>query len=243
MTGTGYGQLGGAVVVTGALQVTGSLNTSCQSLTGAGSFTLVAGATLGICDAAGLSNTPGTGAVQTTGARSFSPAATYVYNGTAAQVTGTGLPATVATLAVDNPTGPVQLTQAVALTRELRLTRGVFNLNGRALTLLSDATTTAQVNQDGAATIGTVTGGSATVQRFVPANGNAGLGYRHFASPVSGNTLADLAVVGGFQPVFNGAYNNSATSGAVTLFPTVFGFDPARVGTVLSSATGFDQGW
>ena len=243
VTGTGYGQLGGAVVVNGALQVAGGLHTNCQPLTGAGSFTLAAGATLSICDAAGLSTTPGTGAVQMTGARSFSPAAAYVYNGTAGQVTGTALPATVSTLEVSNPSGQVQLTQALALTRELRLTRGVFNLNGRDLTLLSDATTTAQVNQDGAATTGTVTGGVATVQRFVPANGNAGLGYRHFASPVLGNTLADLAVPGGFQPVFNGAYNSSSASGAVTPFPTVFGFDPARVGTAPSSATGFDQGW
>ncbi|GAA4349464.1 hypothetical protein GCM10023185_06240 [Hymenobacter saemangeumensis] len=243
ITGTGYGQLGGAVVVNGALQVAGSLYTNCQPLTGPGSFTLAAGATLGICDAAGLSNAPGTGAVQTTGARSFSPDATYLYHGRAAQVTGAGLPATVATLAVDNPNGPVQLTQALALTRELRLTRGVFSLNGRALTLLSDNSTTAQVNQDGVTTTGTVTGGVATVQRFVPANGNAGLGYRHFASPVSGNTLADLAVPGSFQPVFNGAYNSSSTPAQLTPFPTVFGFDAARIGTAPSSYTGFDQGW
>ena len=244
--GAGVATLGGAITVTGTVtvQAGGSLLTNCQALTGGSgtSFVLAAGGTLGICDAGGIAASGATGAIQTS-TRSFAAAATYVYNGTAAQVTGTGLPATVETLVVDNPAGPVQLTQAVALTRELRLTRGPLDLNGRGLTLLSDATATAQVNQDGTTTTGTVTGGSATVQRFVPANGNAGLGYRHFASPVSSNTLADLAVPGGFAPVFNPTYNNSLASGATTPFPTVFGFDPGRVGTAPSSYTGFDQGW
>ena len=89
---------GSTVVVTTAVQVSGTLLTNCQPLTGAGSFTLAAGATLGICDAAGISASGSTGAVQTTGTRSFSTDATYVYNGTAAQVTGNGLPATVRSL-------------------------------------------------------------------------------------------------------------------------------------------------
>ncbi|UOQ54474.1 beta strand repeat-containing protein [Hymenobacter cellulosivorans] len=245
VTGIGVAVLTGGISVSAAVNVQsgGVLLTNCQPLTGAATFTLAARATLGICDPAGLSTTPGAGAVQTTGTRSFSPEATYIYNGLQAQVTGTALPAIVGTLDNANGGGPVQLSQPTSISRELRLTTGTLNLNAQALTLLSDATTTAQVNQDGRTTTGTVTGGNVTVQRFVPANGNAGLGYRHLASPVSGNSLADLTVAGGFQPVFNAGYNSSATSGLITPFPTVFGFDPARIGTAASSYTGFDQGW
>ena len=41
------------------------------------------------------------GSIQTT-TRTFSSGGTYIYNGTAAQVTGTGLPATVNGLGVNN---------------------------------------------------------------------------------------------------------------------------------------------
>jgi len=71
----------------------GMLDTGCQPLTGAASLEVAAGAELRICDAAGLAPTGTTsGAVQTTGPRIFSPAASYLFNGTVAQATGAGLP-------------------------------------------------------------------------------------------------------------------------------------------------------
>ena len=248
VTSTGVGTLGGAVAADSVrVQAGGILYTACQVVSGSvqsggrDSFVLEAGGTLGICDAAGIAFSGATGAIQTT-SRRFSQDATYIYNGTGAQVTGTGLPGIVRTVEI-NATSPVQLSQALNLRRELRLTSGVLDLNGRFLRLLSDATATAQVNQDGSTTTGSVTGGSATVQRYILANGNPGLGYRHLSSPVSGNRLDDLAVPGGYQPLFNAAYNTSAASASVVPFPNVFGFDPARIGTTPSSYSGLDQGY
>ena len=75
----------------------GVLNPS-QPIIGAGSVGIGAGSELRIADANGISTT-GTsttsGPIRNTGARVFSTDATYTYNGTATQVTGTGLPATV----------------------------------------------------------------------------------------------------------------------------------------------------
>ena len=65
-----------------------------------------------------------------------------------------------------------------------------------SLTLLSDASGTALVVQ-GTGTIN----GPATVQRYLTPT-NPGLGYRHYSSPVSGNTFSDLTTAG-FAPVFN----------------------------------------
>ena len=245
ITGTGVGSLpaSGTVTVTGAFVVQGggrfNVGTGATPVAGTGTFALQAGGYL--YAALPLYATGAQGAIQVGGSRTFASAAAYEFGGSAT-ATGPGLPGTVTTLVL-SPTGMVQLTQPVAIGRELRLSTGTLNLNGQGLTLLSDATTTAQVNQDGVATTGTVTGGSATVQRYIAANGNSGLGYRHLSSPVSGNRLDDLAVPGGFQPIFNPAYNSNAASGSITPFPNVFGFDPARVGVAVSSYSGFDQGY
>jgi hypothetical protein len=240
VTGTGNASLGGAVVVNSAflVQAGGSLTTACQPLTGSGSFTLEAGATLYICDPAGLSSSGSTGAVQVTGVRSFSPGASYVYNGTTTQITGNGLPGQVRDLTTTNA-NLLTMSQAVAVAQTLTLTDGNLALNGQTLTLLSDASGTALVVQNG---WGVATGTTATVQRYLDPSRNAGLGYRHFSSPVSGNLLADLGTAT-FAPVFTAAYNTSATPGLVTPFPTVFGYDQLRLSTVTSNYSAFDKGW
>jgi hypothetical protein len=145
ITGTGVAQLTGAVQVTTSVSVQagGVLLTNCQPLTGAGGFTLAAGATLGICDLAGLSSTPGTGAVQLGEPVSLSAAATYLYNGSAAQVTGTGLPATISALTTTNP-APLTLSQSLTVTQLPTVgSAGNLNLNGQSLVLASTATGTA----------------------------------------------------------------------------------------------------
>ena len=243
VTGTGFGQLGGAVVVNSAVTVQsgGSLSTNCQAMTGAGSFTLAAGATLYICDDAGIVASGATGAVQTA-TRSFSTDASYVYNGNALlQNTGTGLPAQVRNLTAANDNNDVRLTQAVRVAQVLAVTgKGNLDLNGQALTLLSDASGTALAVNGSSG--GVVSGNTATVQRYLDPSLNAGLGYRHLSAPVGGSTVNDLATAG-FAPVVNGAYNTAATPGTATPFPTVFGYDQSRVGTVTSNFAPFDQGW
>ncbi len=70
----------------------------------AASFTVASGGTLGIRSTAGIASAGATGHVQT-GTRSFSTVANYIYNGSTAQITGTGLPAQVNNLTLDNATG------------------------------------------------------------------------------------------------------------------------------------------
>jgi hypothetical protein len=67
-------------------------------------FTLSAGATLGIKSTAGITSSGATGNIQTT-TRTFSTTANYIYNGSSAQVTGSGLPATVNNLTMNNSAG------------------------------------------------------------------------------------------------------------------------------------------
>ena len=239
ITGTGTATLTGPVSVSTGLTVQpgGSLNTACQAITGAGSFTLAAGATLYICDPNGLSNAPGTGAVQVTGTRTFDPDASYVYNGTTAQATGSGLPPQVRNLTSTNAQ-PLTLTTPTAVAQTLTLNAGNLALNGQALTLLSDASGTALVVNAGA---GLVTGGTATVQRYLTTT-NPGFGYRHYSSPVSGNSVSDLTTAT-FTPVVNPAYNTNATPLLVLPFPTVFAYEQGRLATTVNNLDSFSKGY
>jgi len=124
----------------------------------------------------------------------------------------------------------------VAIRRGLVL-NGTFTTASQTLTLLSDATGTAYVVNIGSA----VVAGPATVQRYITPNLNAGPGYRHYSSPVNGNTVADFTTTG-FSPVVNPAYNSSATPPSVAPFPNVFTYDQSRLGLANSSPE-FDKGF
>jgi hypothetical protein len=238
VTGTGEATLGGNVVVNGAflVQTGGQLTTDCtNTITGSGSFTLAAGALLSICNPAGITLVGATGAIQVTGPRSFSSDASYQYNGTAAQVTGSGLPSEAYVLVAFNPAG-VSLTNALGVKGSLGLAAGNFNTNNQ-LTQLSSASRTATV----ARLVGTISG-SVTVQRYIDPSLNAGAGYRHYASPVVSTSFSDLTTAG-FTPQLNTAYNTSATPGLITPFPTVFGYDESRIASTTSDQTPFSKGW
>ncbi|MBO2009762.1 FG-GAP-like repeat-containing protein [Hymenobacter negativus] len=240
VTGTGVGTLTGAVDVAGAfvVQANGSLNTNCQALTGAGSFTLAAGATLSICNAAGIAATGTTGAVQVAGPRSFSADASYVYNGTTAQATGTGLPGQVRNLTSAN-NSLVTLSQALAIRQVLALNTGNLSTNNQTLTLLSDATGTALIANLGAGAVV----GNVTVQRYIDPTLNPGLGYRHLSAPVAGATVAAFGS-GGAALVTTPAYNTSPTPNLITPFPTIFAYDQARLASSPSTTSSvFDKGW
>ncbi|MBX2889604.1 MAG: HYR domain-containing protein [Saprospiraceae bacterium] len=104
------------------------------TVTGGGSFTLSNGATLGIRSTAGITSSGATGNVQVTGTRTFNTGANYVYNGTAAQNTGNGLPATVNNLTFDNTGGAVTLNSARNITNDFSITTGSIANLGAALT-------------------------------------------------------------------------------------------------------------
>jgi hypothetical protein len=240
VTGSGSGSVQAPVTVNSTVTVQngGRLDTNCQPITGNGTFTVADGATLGICDANGIATTGNTGAVQVTGTRSFSNAASYVYNGTSAQVTGAGLPSQVLALSTTNAS-TVTLSQPLAVAQTLTLaSSGNVALNGHALTLLSSASGTALVVNSGG---GTVTG-TATVQRYLDGSLNSGLGYRQLSAPVSNSTVADLATAS-FSPVVNPSYNTSATPGTTRPYPTVYGYNESRLTTTTNNLGAFDKGW
>jgi hypothetical protein len=136
-------------------------------------------------------------------------------------------------MTVNNPAG-VTLQTALALQRILRLNLGSVASNGN-LTLESNASGTAMVVNTTSG--GTVTG-LATAQRYVSPGLNSGLGYRHFASPVNGATVADLHGPGLPAPVVNPLYNTGGNT--VTPFPTVYTYNEQRL---TAANTTFDQGW
>ncbi|MBO2009116.1 T9SS type A sorting domain-containing protein [Hymenobacter negativus] len=239
--GAGIGTLTGTLTVMGTLTIQngGTLLTACQPLTGTGNFVLEAGGTLGICDPAGIELTGNVGSVRLTGTRSFSNDASYIYNGTAAQVTGAALPTQVRNLSTTNANavtlnGPETVMQVLTVGAA-----GNLVLNGQTLTLPSSATGTALVVNS---STGTVQGNTALVQRYIDPSMNAGLGYRHYSSPVATTAVTDLAT-SGFAPVLNVAYNNSTRPDLVTPFPTVYGYDQSRLATTTNNYSAFDKGW
>lgn len=231
LTLTGPTNASGAVLV----QTGGVLATNCQPLAGAGSFELQAGAELQVCDPAGLSASGATGAVQLAGTRTFAADATYTYNGSAAQLTGPGLPATVRNLTLENAAG-LTLSQPLSITQVAGLQNGNLKTNGQAFTLLSGADGTALLDNTGGVVVG-----EGTMQRAIT-GGASGPAYRHFSSPVAAATFGSLATAG-FAPAFNALYNTSATPNVVAPFPTVFGYDESRLATAASNYGAFDKGW
>lgn len=86
-------------------------------------FTLSAGAGLRIGSATGITSSGATGNIQVSGTRTFNTGADYTYNGSAAQVTGNGLPATVRNLTINNSAN-VTLTATVAASGIVTFTSG-----------------------------------------------------------------------------------------------------------------------
>jgi hypothetical protein len=105
---------------------------------GSGNFMVASGGTLGIGDPYGILMGTGTGAtsgsIQVTGSRTYNTGANYIYNGSVAQVTGNGLPATVNNLTINNAAG-VALSSSVTVSGTLTLTSGTFTVGTNTLTL------------------------------------------------------------------------------------------------------------
>ncbi len=120
-------------------------DTSVSPGAGGGSitFTLSSGATLGITSPDGISSAGATGNVQTF-LRTFSSAANYLYNGSAAQNTGDGLPATMTgNLEIDNAAGvALSAAQTINSPGALVLTDGKLTTTTGFLLTLGDGATT-----------------------------------------------------------------------------------------------------
>ncbi len=110
-----------------------TLNVGESQFGNSGTFDLKAYATLGCGNAGGLDST-----LQNTGTTNLDPAANYMFNGTAAQATGTLLPATVNDLTINNSNG-VTLSGDVEVDGNLNVNSGNLDLNGHTITLGSSA--------------------------------------------------------------------------------------------------------
>ena len=170
----------------------------------------------------------------------FTNAGTFVASGGTVELSGAGSqaaggPGLTRFWSLRVGSGNATLAGPVAVRQVLTLA-GNLTTNGQALTLESTPAATALVvNASG------VVVGDATVQRALDGSLNPGLGYRHYAAPVRGATVASLAT-SGFAPVVNDAYNTAATPTATTPFPTVFGYDQRRL-ALANSLAAFDKGW
>lgn len=105
---------------------------AAYTVNGVGKFDLASGATLTVGHPTGIN-----GAVVCSGTRVFSNNANYGFNGTAAQVTGTDMPATLVapdTLTISNAMG-VTLSQTTSSTGFLRFTSGVLHTGANTITL------------------------------------------------------------------------------------------------------------
>lgn len=122
----------------GTLNVNGTLNTANYTLSGTTNFALNSNASLSIGSANGISSSGATGNIQNSGTRTFNTNANYIYNGIAAQNSGSGLPLSVNNLTIDNSAG-VTLSQNVSVTNSLTLTNGVLNTQSNNISFTSTA--------------------------------------------------------------------------------------------------------
>jgi hypothetical protein len=100
-----------------------------------GAFTLSSGATLGVTSVAGITTTGATGNIQITGTRTYTTGANYIYNGTAAQVTGNGLTQnTPAAITINNSAG-VTLSAVTTASGLLTMASGTLNMANTNLTI------------------------------------------------------------------------------------------------------------
>jgi len=160
-----------------------------------GSFTLSSGSTLGITSSAGITSSDANGNIQVTGTRAYNAGANYIYNGSGAQVSGSGLPETVNSLSVEG-TSNLSLTTASPLTVTNNLTIGTganLNIGADQQVTTEDFTNTGtmiiestDLNSNGSfIATGTLTqsGGLVTYNRQMRVKANSG-DLHFFSSPV-----------------------------------------------------------
>ena len=195
-------------------------------ITGAGTFTAASGSTLRTGNTAGIATSGATGSVQTT-TRSFNAGANYVYNATANQITGTGLPATPNTLTINNtgtsPNNVVTLTAITAPTAtsgSLTLTAGRLDLNAKQLTIPSGGSVAATAG-DFTATAGPVffvgTGSVSGTVNFPTVTIAGGVDFGSASNIVTSLQFNSGAFVNTNAPTYGSAstliYNTTGTYG------------------------------
>lgn len=205
----------GSIIVnnTGTLTVgsMGTLQLGSVTLGGSGTFVLASGGTIEIGSADGITDSGG-GNIQTT-VRSFSSSGNYVYNGTAFQNTGNGLPGAVQNLTIDNSFG-VRLDENVHVNGLLTLESGEF--------IIPSGISINAPNQD-------YNSGVFRALRtiHVPTSGPAG--WRMISSPIANLNYSQF-YNGFYTQGFPGATSNVAGAGNPNQ-PNVLWYDETIEGT------------
>lgn len=200
----------------GTLVIDGVLNTGTYAVSGAGGFTMDSGATLSLGSPDGINSGTSLGNIRVSGTRTFNSGANYIFNGAAAQNTGSGFPNPVNNLTINNNSG-VTLSSATTVNGTLSLPSGAFG-NGGNLTLGSGATINRAAGSLGSApTFGSTVNVIYSGSTAVTAGGEI---------PTSSSVLNNLTV-------------NNTSSDGVTLVssPTVNGSLTVGSGTVFNLST------
>ncbi len=116
-----------------------TLDIGTATLAGTGDFTLQSGAGLMICSSQGITSSGATGSIQVTGSRSYSTGANYIYNGSAGQVSGNGLPSTLNNLTINNSAG-LTLSSDITVAGILTLTSGKVTTGSNELKITNTST-------------------------------------------------------------------------------------------------------
>ena len=146
------------------------------------------GATVETTSPQGFTLSGATGAIRTSGAHVYSNGSSYVFDGTAAQVTGNGLPATVGSIVLNNASG-LTLNSPVSVTDSIKITAGKFDFNSLSVVLKSTASKTASLAQVGAT--GSISNGTNfTAERWLDYAATVGSGaYFFIGTPAQGVTI------------------------------------------------------
>jgi hypothetical protein len=130
-------------------------------LTGNGSFIASSDCIMRFGSHNGITASGANGNIQVSGSRTYSADASYIYDGTSAQVTGNGLPSTVKNLSFNNAAG-VTLSADVSVKTNLALESGIVSTGSNTLTVGTSVLNTGFVSR----TDGWVNGNLA---RWIPA--------------------------------------------------------------------------
>ena len=109
---------------------------STALINGAGHFRILAGGTIHIGSVAGIAISGATGNIHVSGSRFYGSGAHYVYNGGANQVTGNAIGQnTPGNITINNPGYVVTLSQTIAISGNIHIVQGTFDVNNFNITL------------------------------------------------------------------------------------------------------------
>jgi sRNA-binding regulator protein Hfq len=219
-----------------------------------GTFTLNSGGAIGLGDPAGITTSGATGNIRVSGTRTYSTGGVYIYNGSASQATGSGLPATASSLIVSNTGGVVTLGANVSVTSNLTVSAGTFDLGSFTANRATSGGTLAVAN-GAALNIGGGNpfptnyatdnlGANSTIVYEGSAQNMSALAYGNLTTSGSGiksllagtTTLAgDLNI--GVGTTFNAVTNSFSIAGNLTNSGTAFSFSGPQTVTFTGSGT------